>query len=330
MQKFKEIVEANERFVLTTHINPDGDGIGSEIGLYFYLKQLGKSVHILNASKMPKIYDFLENGFEIHHYSPDEHEQILKNTQILIALDIGDYSRMGSLVDLVSTMNLFTVSIDHHPKMRERFDFYLTDTAVSSTAEIIFSLFENDSQAEITREIAEALYVGIMTDTGRFSYDSTSSETHKIAAALLSCGIEPYSIFNKVYEQNSRSRIPLLKDFLSNAQFVQNQRVAYSFLTRKMLQNAGAIREDMNGFIDLLRTVEGVEITVMFTEIDRNATRVNFRSRGKYPVNILAGKFNGGGHPNAAGATIEEPMKLAIPTLLLEIEKMLKNNKENK
>ena len=327
LEKFKEIVESNNRFVLTTHINPDGDGIGSEIALCFYLEQLGKTVHIFNASNTPHIYKFLENDVEICEFSAEKHSVIINDAEVLIALDIGDYSRMGSLAESVSDADLLTVSIDHHPKIRERFDVYFTDTTVSSTAELVFALYKNEPRVELDEIVAEALYVGIMTDTGRFSYDSTSSKTHEIAAKLLTYGIEPYAMFNKVYEQNKLSRIQLLKEFLENVQFVQSRKIAYSYLTRKMFKNANANREDTNGFIDLLRTVEGVEITVMFTEIGRNSTRVNFRSRGKYPVNILAGKFEGGGHPNAAGATIHEPLKQVIPTLLLEIERMMKEKK---
>jgi len=326
-QKFKELIRTNDRFVLTTHINPDGDGIGSEIGLYSYLKQLGKTVHILNVSNTPQIYKFLENGVKIEKFSPAKHGFIIENSQVLIALDIGDYSRMGSLVDAISTVDLLTISVDHHPKMHERFDYYFTDTTVSSTAEMVFALFEDELSVKLNKNVAEALYVGIMTDTGRFSYDSTSSRTHKVAAGLLSYGVEPYSIFNKVYEQNRFSKIQLLKDFLANVQLMQGKQVAYSYLTRKMFKDAEASREDTNGFIDLLRTVEGVEITVCFTEIGRNSTRVNFRSRGKYFVNTLAAKFDGGGHPNAAGATVEHPLKQAIPLVLLEIEKLIRKNR---
>ncbi len=292
--------------LLTTHMSPDGDALGSELALYRYLRGLGKQAHILNISDTPDVYRFMDPDSSIQRWTPETHSFLIQSADLLICLDIGDIKRSGDIADQVSRRSLATINIDHHPDNSD-FPFIqsIVDTGACSTGAILYRFMKTVAPAALTRDIAEALYIAIMTDTGNFRYTNTSPETHRIAAELLAFGIDPADMYQLVYEQYSLPRMKLLGRVLQSLNFVSGGKLVWFGISQSMMAASGADQEDTDGFSDMMRSLKGVEVAMMLKERDDGSTRVNFRSKGKIEMQSLARKLGGGGHPFACGATLD-------------------------
>lgn len=319
-QPIEKCLDEANRIVLTTHASPDGDGVGSEIGLYYFLRARGKTVHILNPTPMGSEYNFLDGGGNVYVYKPVQHLHLIQNADAFIILDIGDYSRLQKVGEHIKQAAGKTICIDHHPQTEHEFDFEIIDVNAAATGMMVYDLIKHINPDALNFKIAQALYCALMTDTGSFRFSNTNAATHKMAMELLAFGVEPHTVFRNVYESSSIERMKLLGKIIERLEFTSDGKIAYFPVTRDMQKSVGARSQDIDGFTDFIRTLRDIEVAVMFHELNHNQTRINFRSKGHVVINQVAKKFDGGGHEFAAGAVIDKPLKKAMRLVLRELE----------
>lgn len=326
----KAMLDKAQNVILSTHVNPDGDGIGSELALASYLDQQGKKFTILNPSEVPDDIQFLAEYANFHHYDRLSHKHLLPLADLAIILDIGEFDRLGYLgKDLIET-GLTTLSIDHHPhKESNGFSYAVHDVSACATGFLIYDFlkYAQDSTDMISIEAAKGLYVALMTDTGSFRFNNTDAAAHDMAGELIRLGVKPYELYQKVYESMPMQKMKLLGAALENIRLAGSGKLAWFTITREMIQDAGASKTHVGGFTDTVRSVKGVEVAIMIHELGDNRTRLNFRSKGRIKIDQLARQFGGGGHQFAAGAVVDQPIDVVreaiIPACVSEIEEQL-------
>ncbi|MCX6170898.1 MAG: bifunctional oligoribonuclease/PAP phosphatase NrnA [Ignavibacteriales bacterium] len=296
----KKLIDEHNSFLLSTHVNPDADALGSELGFYLILKKLGKKVRIVNHSATPYNLEFLDEDNVIEKYDEALHANVFTDSEVFVLLDLNQGNRIVSLEKNFRAFNGLKVCIDHHQDTENVFDFVFGGIEYSATSEIIYDFIEETKIVELDTSIALQLYAGIMTDTGSFRFDRTSPRIHRIMAELLEKGVNPTDVYDKIYDQFKFGRVKLLGDALSSIQIDATQKIAYMIVTRKQLDQSGATEADIDGFVNYCLTIQGVRIGILFYEL-KDGIKVSFRSKGEIPVNKLAKEFNGGGHTNAAG-----------------------------
>ncbi|MBZ0180364.1 MAG: bifunctional oligoribonuclease/PAP phosphatase NrnA [Melioribacteraceae bacterium] len=301
--ELKIIIEKYENFVITTHVNPDADAIGSELALYFLLKKKLKSVKIINTSETPEYLTFLDKDSIIERYKSEIHDEELSKADVLIALDLNQISRTARMSDEVGKLKSLKVCIDHHQAPEDFADLLINDITYTATGEIIFDFIEQTFPDAFDINIAENLYAAIMTDTGSFRFERTTSNTHLIAAKLLDMNVNPTEIYNKIYDQNNYSKLKLLGQALSELKITHDEKLAYMVITQEMLKRFDTKETEVEGFVNYCVSIKGVQMGLLFFEL-KNGIKISFRSKGNIPVNKLAAEFEGGGHQNAAGARI--------------------------
>jgi len=315
-QPIIEEIKKSKNVLLTTHVNPDGDGLGSELALYYCLKKMGIWAEIINDSTMPEEYKFLDPDSIILCYNPEKHSEILRTIDLVIILDIGGFSRLGRLGDELGHLNLATICIDHHPENHLCCTQKIVDEESSATACLIYELIKIICPQGIDQKIAEAVYVGLLTDTGSFRFENTNSTVMKIAAELIKLGVKPKDVFQQVYESYTPQRTKLLGIALQKVQYEYDGKLAWFTVTTADRLATGVTLDEVSGFTDFVRSIRGVEVAVMFLETDDETIRINFRSKGKVLVNKIAIQFDGGGHYFAAGATIKGSLETALNRIL--------------
>lgn len=318
--KFRAIIDLHTNFVLTTHVNPDGDGLGTEVALAIYLQKNGKQVTILNCSATPDNYLFLAQFYPIHQFDPSLHTQIIEDADVIIVLDTNHPDRLVTMKSVFSSSKALKICIDHHPEPADFADLYILDESSTATGEIIYRLLSYLTVQNLDRETAIALYTAIMTDTGSFRYQKTDAETHKIIAQLIQMGADPSAIYGHVYERGSINRLRLLGLALANMQIAQDGKLAYIVLTREMLDQTSTTEIDTEAFVPFCMSIDGVQIGLMFSELN-GIVKVSFRSKGDIWINELAKEFGGNGHKNAAGARIPHSnLEELIPQVIKHAE----------
>ena len=328
--KYHQIINEADRILLTTHENPDGDGLGCETALYEFLSELGKECRIVNVSPFPSEYLFLnpDNRFEL--YQNGTQSDWIKKVDLAIVLDIGDYKRMNVLWNELESNNIPTLNIDHHPHLAgSPFTYNIIDIKAAATGEMIFEYIKNHYNGSIPTIICEGIYTAIMTDTGSFRHNNTTINSHKVAIECIQNGIDYTGIYQKVYESHSRNRMALLGQVLANLNYSHNGELAWFIIDQKLLSKTKAVKEDVDGFTDIVRTIRGVEIAVMIFQLDGKFCRVNFRSKGKYIIGEVARRLGGGGHDMAAGAVVHGHLSLVVKKVLTEIENTIFQSDEN-
>ncbi len=304
-KKIYQEIEKADSIMLTTHENPDGDGIGSIVALYHHLIAKGKKCRILLTSRLPEEYQFLDpdNKFEI--FEEAKHLEWLGNVDLAILLDIGNYTRTGRMWNVIQQNGTTVVNIDHHPYPNGHpFTINVSDINASATGELIYGYLKTIDPGCLSKNIYEAIYIAIMTDTGSFSYNNTNVACHEIAANAIKAGVDTAKIHQKIYGSSSRSRIKLLAAVAASLQFTYNGKLVWFKITKEMMKKANATKDDVDGFTDFARAIKGVEVSVMIFDNADNSCRINFRSKGYYSINKIAQYFGGGGHSFAAGAKV--------------------------
>ncbi len=322
VSKLNRIITANNSFIITTHHNPDGDALGSEIAMAEYLKSLGKNVNIINNSETPANYQFLDEDHEIIVYEKRKHQQLINEVDVYIILDISDWGRLRELGEIIKDSSAPKICIDHHRVDYKFADIDIIYEQASSTGELLFE-FLQAVNFQFDQRTATALYTCILTDTGSFRFSNTGSKTHEVASILLKAGIKTKEIYSLIYEQNSRSKMAMMGEALYNLKYECDGKLAWFILTKKMFEKHQASNWDTEGFPELPRTIEGVEVSLMFTELNSDEVKISLRSKGKIVINTVAQKFGGGGHSFAAGSVIEKSLEEAIPVVLEEVEKVI-------
>jgi bifunctional oligoribonuclease and PAP phosphatase NrnA len=301
MDTLLELLRQCNRFVLTTHVNPDGDAIGCEMALALWLRLQGKTVHIINHSATPFVYQFLDPGKSIRVFDPSVDGATIQNTEAVVLLDTNHLSRVASMEPFVRKSPAPKVCIDHHLDPEPFADIALIRPEATSTGEILYDFFRSSGDGRIPQNIAQALYVAILTDTGSFRYPRVGAATHRMVAELIECGADPVDLYNQVYNRWSPGRLKLLGEMLSNLETAYDGALIYVTVTQEMLRRTGTLEEDTDNFTSYLMSMDGVLAGILFLEL-RPGFKVSFRSHGDILINELAREFGGNGHKNAAGA----------------------------
>lgn len=321
-----DFLKDKKNILITTHLNPDGDAIGSQVALAEYLEQLGINCHLINHTPAPKFFHFLDTKNKVEHYNKSIHSSIFATLDGAIIVDLCDWPRLGDVGIAIKKQNLPVAIVDHHIT-GEKIDpsTIISDPKASSTGELIYDFFTT-VDCHWGQTLVNALYTCILTDTGSFRFSNTTSTTHRIVADLLDKGAEFTTVYKKVYESYSPQRSILMGKMLASLKFENNNRIAWYVLTPNLLKETGAEFWETEGFSELPRNIEAVEISLLFTETPEGKIKVSFRSKGKIAINKLAQKFGGGGHEFAAGATIDLTLHDAINEVLKETKLLFLNN----
>lgn len=324
-KKLSEIIVDNQSFLLTTHVNPDADAIGSEVALGKILKQLGKQFKIVNHSETPYNLKFLDSDKVVERYDHATHNSLFNSSDVLVALDFNVADRMVSMQTAFSESKQTKICIDHHQDPEDFVDFQFIDTNYAATGQILYDFIKQTKVAELSKDVAAPIYAAIMTDTGSFRFERTTADLHRLVAELLDTGINPTEIYNQLYDESKLSKIKLLGRCLSSLQLIAENKIGYMIITQNDFREFDALESDTENFVNFILSIEGVTIGLLFIEL-RNGFKVSFRSKGSLPVNKLAGLFGGGGHTNAAGARFRNSeMTGMIPIILESAEKFFNN-----
>jgi phosphoesterase RecJ-like protein len=304
-EEFKNLIDTSKNIVLTTHHNPDGDAVGSILGLFHALNTLGYPVVAITPNGFPEFLTWMPGTEKVIRYSEQKALATghIQNADTIICLDYNGFKRAEGLGEVIAKAKGKKVLIDHHPKPENIFDIQFSFTEVSSTAELVYEIlttcFNNES---ITKDSAICLFVGIMTDTGSFSYACSRGRTFQIAGELIAKGVDVEMVQAFVYNNFSSDRMRLMGYAMSEKMKVfPEHKTAYISLTQEELKRFNHKMGDTEGFVNLPLSIKGVIFSVLFVEHD-TYIKVSLRSRGMFPANIVSEKhFNGGGHKNAAG-----------------------------
>jgi bifunctional oligoribonuclease and PAP phosphatase NrnA len=316
MDLFDKIINENNKFIISTHVNPDGDAIGSSMALYYYLQDLGKEASIINCSETSRYYKFLDPDNIIIKYSGDEIKKI-QEADIIFLLDLNDPVRIKTMGEAVLNSPVKKVIIDHHSPGESFSDYEFASEEASSTGEVLYRLLSKNGEKPLTERIAVALYTAIMTDTLSFHLPKSTSELYRIAANLIDWGAKPTEIYYQVYERDDIRRFHLLGEVINSFTTIHNGRVLYMMVNQKMFAETGTKEPDIDNFIDYGLKVDGVKIVIFFVEL-KDGVKISFRSRGNIAVNELAQQFNGNGHKNAAGTRLFNTNLSEVMPLVLE------------
>ena len=295
--KITEVIRSSSRFLITSHVRLDGDAIGSELALYLMLRDMGKEASVYNRDTLPQMYRFLPGSDAIVN-SMDAGDVF----DAVFILDCSEIDRVGEEAPRVSAIRNI-INIDHHISNGSFGDLSLLDPAASSTGEIVYRLMR-ELGVNITKDMAINLYTAILTDTGAFRYSNTGQKTFRVASDLVANGADPWWISQRIYENNPVQKMKLLAKALDTMAFFWDRRIAVIHVTKKMLEEAEALWEYTEGFVEFPRSIEGVEVAAFISEIGDRLFKVSLRSRGSMDVEKIAGVFGGGGHHSAAACRI--------------------------
>jgi len=290
-----ELIENKNKFGITTHIKPDGDGVGSSLGLCWLLQSLGKSAEVIVRGDIPPSYRNLPGADTIRDV-----EQLDGDYDAIFVIECSDLERPG----IKGLEDQFTVNIDHHATSAHFGTINWIDSTASAVGEMIYNLCKAIG-GRVTREIAECVYMALVTDTGSFHFSNTTERTLKVASELIKAGAKPADISEAVYNNYPWSRIELMRQVLSTVKRDESGQVATLRQTLAMRQTAAAVDGDNNGFVNIPLAAREVLAVVYMREVGANQFRVSLRSKGDINVARVAERFGGGGHRNAAGLRVE-------------------------
>ncbi|MFC1703730.1 bifunctional oligoribonuclease/PAP phosphatase NrnA [Candidatus Omnitrophota bacterium] len=314
----KRIIRAlqrHKRFIISAHVDLEGDALGSEIALAYLLKSLGKTVSIMNNDLTPKAYNFLPGKHMIRS------KRGAPAFDAAIVIDCSDIRRIGRIQKFISDTTPL-INIDHHISNEKFGDTNWIDTKASSASEMVYWLYKA-LRKPIKKEAAIALYTGIATDTGFFRYSNTSSKTHAIASELLKHKINVYDIYRHLYQHFSLKETQLLASILASIKVDSSKKIAWVELSR----NTGYhdIKKEFSDIIfGFLRSIEGVEVAIIFRERGKKATKINLRSQSRVNVGAFAVRFGGGGHARASGCFLEKDLASTRKQVVSELQQLVR------
>ncbi len=312
VQQIVEKINNNQRFLVVAHESPDGDAIGSTLGLALALRDMGKDVVAYNVDGVPEIMRFLSHSDMLVDCLPDN-----AHFDVAFVLDAGDVDRTALPVkDLCQTI----INIDHHPHSTFG-DLCYVDTSACATAILVHRVLMA-CQYQPGMAVAQALYLGILSDTGSFRYASANQECFAVAAELVGLGIDPWHVSSHLYESLAPERMRLLGLVLPSLQISSSGRYASIAMTLDILKESGADEEHSDGFVNYPRAISGVEVAVFFNQISENCFKISFRSRGSIDVGSLARQLGGGGHHNAAGAKINGSLEQVRTSVFQSLDQL--------
>lgn len=320
-KKLADIVTTNQTFLLTTHVNPDADAIGSEIAFHKLLGILGKKSRIINHSTTPYNLEFLDTENVIKKFNESKHKTLFNSSDVLVALDFNRSDRLVSMQKGFTESKQLKICIDHHLDPEDFVNHQFIGIDYAATGHILYDFIKQTNIVSINKDIAVPLYAAIMTDTGSFRFERTTANIHRIIADLLEKEVNPIEVYDLLYDESKLSKIKLLGRCLNSLKLIADNKLGYTVLTQQDFNELNAYESDTENFVNFILSIEGVQIGILFIEL-KHGFKVSFRSKGQIPVNKLAGEFGGGGHLNAAGARFRDSeMNSMIPKILERAEK---------
>jgi len=296
-----------QNIVLISHINPDGDALGSSLSLYPVLKKMGKNVKVFNATKpLPDYLDFLPNFEKVTNVLP-------KKMDLMISFDCGSFDRLG-----IEERPDFLINIDHHISNTNYGDINIIDPKAASTSQVVYEMLKTNG-VEIDDQSATCIYTALVTDTGSFQYESVNDRVFAIASELVKCGANPNFVAKMLFQRDRLSRLRLLAKAYDTIELCCEGKAAFVEVTKEMMEITGAIKEDTDTIVNSVRAIASVEIACMLRE-DDEGIKISLRSKNYADVSKIAQKYGGGGHIRAAGATLKGEFDF------VKVKKMLKND----
>lgn len=309
-----------KNIVIVPHKGPDGDAMGSTLGLMHFLRDKGHKVNVISPNDYPRFLKWLPGNDEVIIYEKDKvnAENFINEAELVFALDFNHLDRSGDMQEILTASEAVFIMIDHHREPSDFANYTYSDAEMSSTCEMVYHFIDKlRAVHKITPEIATCLYVGIMTDTGSFRFSATSAETHRVIADLIDKGAVNHEIHNNIFDTYNEDRLQLLGTALQNLRVKPQYKTAYITLTQEELDKHNFQKGDTEGFVNYGLAIEKVVFAIIFIENKQEGIiKISFRSKGDFNVNEFArAHFEGGGHNNAAGGKSELSMEDTITKL---------------
>jgi bifunctional oligoribonuclease and PAP phosphatase NrnA len=306
--RIRKIIRDGRRFLITSHIDPDGDALGSVFSLYWVLKSLGKEPYVYLKDNVPYRYDFLPGPPDIVHALPKD------SFDAVFVLDCGDLFRIGDGFDGIKDLGT-VISIDHHETNEAFGAINIVERGASSTAEVLYRLYKS-MKVDFTYNVAVNVYTAVFTDTGSLRYDNADPAAFIICEKMVEAGVKPAYVAQMVYESHPKERFLLLGEVFGTLQTFNENRIAMAHVTEEMFKRTGTTSEHTDGFSEEFRKIRGVEVSVFIRQMGERRYKISMRSKGTIDVAQICSRFGGGGHKNASGCTINGD--------LAEVEEKLK------
>ena len=312
-----DVLQKAERVVISTHTRPDGDAIGSQLALGAFLEAKGKQVWMINSDPVPYNLEWLPGAKRIRVYDHSvDLVEAMASADAVIVVDTNAVARLGTPGNQIKGASGHRILIDHHTDPETWFDHVHRRESASSTGELLYELMAAWDLDAITADAAVSLYVAILTDTGSFRYSQVTPTLHRMTADLLErAAMNPSDICANVYDRKSPEGMKLLAAVLATQQLHFDGRVGTMAVTQQMLEDTGAAVEETDGFVNMLLSIEGVSVALLYTETARG-TKISFRSKGDWEVHRWAQHFGGGGHRNAAGAFVKSRLDDTVQQII--------------
>jgi bifunctional oligoribonuclease and PAP phosphatase NrnA len=313
--RFVEIVRGHRRFLLTTHVRPDGDALGCELAMVGILEALGKDVQVCNAFAVPPNLRFLDPERRLRQLEVDLPAGQLDDREVLIILDTSAWAQLGSMADVVKRTKALKVVLDHHLSQDDLGAEWFKDADVEATGRLVVEAADQ-LDVPLTPEIARPAFVALATDTGWFRFSSTTAGTLRLAARLIEAGATPDQLYQELYQTDSHARLQLIGRTLARSQTELGGRLIYTWIKQADFAATGAQPSDSEDIINLTLSVGGTEAAVILVEQPTGGFKVSLRSRSDVNCSAIAERFGGGGHRKAAGAFLDEPLESARRKIL--------------
>jgi phosphoesterase RecJ-like protein len=308
-----------QSFVLTSHVRPDCDALGSELGMLGILEAIGKDVRIVNAQATPANLKWIDPDHRLESLAEGVKKDDLVSRDVLIVLDTSAWAQLGAMGDVAKAMREKVLVVDHHVSEDDLSDRWFKDTSAEATARIVYEIGLR-LKVPLSKRIATPLYAGLSTDTGGFRFPNVSGESFRVAARLVDAGADPTAIYRELFEQDSLARLHLVGRTLAGAQASHGGRVIVSTVRQSDIKEVQAQPADTEDLVNLTLAVKGTEVAVILIEQPDGRIKTSFRSRSQVDCNALAARFGGGGHKAAAGAILPGPFDVAHEQVLAAVD----------
>lgn len=311
LEQALRFIQERDDFLVVSHVQPDGDAISSTVIVRWLLDKLGKRSVLMNEGRIPPRLQFLQSSELIHNYSEQRPE---RSFGTIIAVDCADFARIGKVAESF-TVERELLNIDHHPTNDGFGTVNLLRSQAAATAEILFDLIEY-AAIPLDTDVANAIYTGLLTDTGGFRYSNTSAHVMQAAGKLLDAGVNGYQLADHLLERMTMPQLLILQRGLSRLTFTEDGKIGWLYIEPSDLKETGASGEDLEGLVNYARNIDGVEVGMLFKSTEDGGVKVSLRSAGSADVAAIAQSFGGGGHVRAAGCRVAGPLHEAMEAVV--------------
>lgn len=330
LQSVARAIRESQSIVISTHLMPDGDGLGAATALFHYLKKAGKKCRVFNPDALPHRYQFLDPSQKFLFSAEDK--KIPSPFDLWIILDTHDPRRLGAIWEPVAARSRKILFLDHHPRPTGKLALpypphatVLSKVTASSIGELLYSLFKRLNLVSLDSKIALGLYVSVMTDTNSFRYARTTPDAHRIAGEMIELGINPEAVYQQIYSSKTVAHLQLLGVLLQNVQISKNGKIAWIEMNRELRLKHQASVDETLSFLNLLLLIHEAEVICFFREEDDGKTRVSIRSKGRVIISQLAMELGGGGHDFAAGLALSSSLNQTRNLVVSRLESLIEN-----